>query len=79
MNSNTANYAGDASGQEGEVTGAPDFVNEVAGADYTLNSGSPAVSAGHDEDNNMDIGAHQLAAGGGGGGLLMPNKRGGKQ
>ncbi len=80
LNANTADYAGDASGQEGEVTAAPDFVNEVAGADYSLNSGSPAVSAGTDYSaDNMDIGAIQTAAGAGGGGLLMPNKRGGKQ
>lgn len=80
FSANTADFAGSASDQEGtHVTDAPDFVNEAAGADYTLNSGSPAVGAGHDEDNEMDIGAHQLAGGGAGGGLLMPNKRGGKQ
>jgi len=80
LNNNNANYDGSASDQEGTFqTGAPDFVNEVGGADYTLNSASPAVSAGHDEDNNMDIGSHQRVAGGGGGGLLMPNKRGNKQ
>lgn len=80
FNNNTADHGGNGSDQEGTFqTGAPDFVNEVAGADYTLNSASPAVGAGHDEDNNMDIGSHQLVAGGGGGGLLMPNKRGNKQ
>lgn len=79
-NSNTADHSGTGSDQEGTFqTGAPDFVNEAGGTDYTLNSGSPAVGAGHDEDDEMDIGAHQLAAGGGGGGLLMPNKRGNKQ
>lgn len=81
FNSNTADHSGSGSDQEGTFqTGAPDFVNEVGGADYTLNAASPAVGTGHDEDNNMDIGAHQLASGGGGGGgLLMPNKRGNKQ
>jgi len=80
LNSNTTDYSGSASDQEGtHVTGAPGFVNEAAGADYTLNSGSPAAAAGHDEDNNMDMGSHQLASAGGGGGLLSPNKRAGKQ
>ncbi len=80
LNSNSADYVGTASDQEGtHQTAAPDFVNEVAGADYTLNSASPAVASGHDADNNMDIGSHQLVAGGGGGGLLSPNKRAGKQ
>lgn len=80
LNDNDSDYGGSASDQEGtHVTGAPDFVNEVAGADYTLNSASPAVGAGHDEDNNMDIGSHQRTAGTSGGGLLMPNKRGNKQ
>jgi len=79
-NSNTTDHVNSGSDQEGTfATGAPDFVNEAAGADYTLNSASPAVSAGHDEDDNMDIGSHQRTAAAGGGGLLMPNKRGGKQ
>ncbi len=79
-NSNSVDHSNSGSDQEGTFqTGAPDFVDEAAGADYNLNSGSPAVGAGHDQSNNMDIGAHQLATGGGGGGLLMPNKRAGKQ
>ncbi len=81
MNSNTNNYLGTASDQEGtDVTDAPDFVDEVAGADYNLNATSPAKGAGHDGNDSMDIGAFQIdPAGAGGGGLLMPNKRGGKQ
>lgn len=79
-NSNTVDHSQSGSDQEGTFqTGAPDFVNEVAGADYTLNAASPAVSAGHDEDDNMDIGSHQRTAAGAGGGLLMPNKRANKQ
>jgi hypothetical protein len=78
-NSNTTNHSQSGSDQEGTFqTGAPSFVDEAAGADYTLNANSPAVGAGHDEDDNMDIGSHQLAAVGGGG-LLMANKRAGKQ
>ena len=77
LNSNTANYGGDAAGQEGEVTGAPLFTNEVAGADYSLGAGSPARGAGTDYSaDEMDIGAIQVASTGG---LLGPNKRGGKQ
>lgn len=80
LNSNTADYTGDSSGQEGEVTGAPNFVNEVAGADYTLDTGSPAIGAGSDYSaDEMDIGAIQKASAAGGGGLLIPNKRGNKQ
>jgi hypothetical protein len=80
LNSNTANYAGDASGQEAEVTDAPDFVDEVAGADYSLNAASPAKGTGSDYSaDEMDMGAIQAAGGGAVGGLLMPNKRGGKQ
>ena len=61
----TVNYA---------VTGG----TATSGADYTLNSGSPAVSAGHDEDDNMDIGSHQRPAGGGGGGMIVhPGTSGG--
>ena len=79
-NSNTTDHDGTGSDQEGTlITAAPDFVDEVAGADYTLNSGSPAVSAGHDEDDNMDIGSHQRPAGGGGGGgmIVHPGTSGG--
>lgn len=80
FNSNITDHVNTGEDQEGTfVTDAPDFVNEVAGADYTLNSGSPAVSAGHDAANNMDIGSHQRTAAAGGGGLLGVNKRGNKQ
>ncbi|KKL89377.1 hypothetical protein LCGC14_1915300 [marine sediment metagenome] len=78
VNANTANYV-DIETFTGEVTAAPDFVDEVAGADYTPNTGSPLVAAGYDLGPDMDIGAIQVTAGGGGGGLLMPNKRAGKQ
>jgi len=80
LNSNTADFSGSASDQEGtHQSGAPDFVNEVGGADYTLNPGSPAIGAGHDAKDEMDIGSHQVAgAGGGGGGLLThPGTSGG--
>ena len=78
FNSNTTDFSNSGTDQEGTFqTAAPDFVNEAAGADYTLNSASPAVSAGHDEDDNMDIGSHQRPAAGGGGGLLGPNMRAG--
>ncbi|KKN39475.1 hypothetical protein LCGC14_0743040 [marine sediment metagenome] len=78
-NENTTDHTGSGSDQEGTfASGAPDFVDEVAGADYTLNSGSPAVSAGHDEDDNMDIGSHQRPAGGAGGGMIVhPGTSGG--
>lgn len=76
LNSNTADYAGDASDQEGGVSGAPDFVNEVGGANYQLNHSSPGKSAGTDWADNMDIGAYQVPVLGQ---LLMPNKRANKQ
>lgn len=79
-NTNDFDVGSRASDQEGTFqSGAPDFVDEPAGADYALNASSPAVGTGHDQDNNMDMGAHQRSAGGVGGGLLMPNKRAGKQ
>ncbi|KKN98872.1 hypothetical protein LCGC14_0141130 [marine sediment metagenome] len=48
VNACTTAYANSASDQEGGVSSAPDFVNEVAGADYSLNDGSPAIGAGTD-------------------------------
>lgn len=85
LNANTANYDNGAGTYSGEVLTAPDFVNEVAGADYSLNAGSPAETAGYDAHSvngtaiSADIGALQRIDSAGGGGLLMPNKRGGKQ
>ncbi len=83
FNNNTNDFdpASRASDQEGTFQlDPPDFVNEAAGADYALNASSPAVGTGHDQEDNIDMGAHQRAAGGGGsGGLGLPNKRGGKQ
>ncbi len=76
LNSNTADYAGDASDQEGGVSGAPDFVDEAGGANYQLNHSSPGKSAGTDWADNMDIGAYQVPVLGQ---LLMPNKRANKQ
>ena len=86
VNSNTANYGTGAGTYSGEVTTAPGFVNEVGGADLSLEAGSNALAKGNDaydvngSTQSMDIGAIQRpAAGGAGGGLLMPNKRGNKQ
>ncbi len=84
VNSNTADYADGAGTYSGEVTGAPAFTTEAAGADYYLNSSSPAKDAGYDGNEvqgtatGMDIGAVgriEVASGGLGG----ANKRAGKQ
>lgn len=77
VNSNSADYT-NADTFTGEVTAAPAFVNEVAGADFTPDTGSPLIEAGYDIGGDAEIGAIQLP-GGSAGGLLMPNKRGGKQ
>lgn len=85
VNNNTADYNNFGT-DDGEQTGAPQFVNEGAG-DYTLGSGSPAKNAGCDcreapgaynfTATEPDIGA--LGNVEVGSGLLMPNKRGNKQ
>lgn len=79
VNSNTADY-NNMETFAGEVVAAPNFVNEVGGADYTPDTGSPLIGAGFDASGNgdMDIGAIQVAAGGGGGGMLVhPGTSGG--
>ncbi len=48
INACTTPYVNSASDQEGGVSSAPDFVDEVDGADYSLNDGSPAIGAGTD-------------------------------
>jgi len=45
INANTTNYVNMAT-FTGEVTSAPQFTNEVAGADYTPVAGSPLINAG---------------------------------
>lgn len=85
LNGNSTDYSNFGT-DLGEVTGAPEFINE--GVDYTLGGGSPAKNAGADlsilpwgltvTGQQAPIGAISHV-GGGGGGLLMANKRGGKQ
>ncbi len=85
VNSNTANYANGASTFDGEQTDAPVFVDEVAGADYSLDDGSPAIAAGFDAHDvngstqSADIGSLQKDYSGAGvGGLLInPGTSGG--
>lgn len=62
MYGNTTRYSGGAFTSDGEVTAAPQFVNEVAN-DYSLASGSPARGAGFDLDGDQDIGANQFEGG----------------
>lgn len=86
VNNCTTPYA-DFGTDEGEVTDAPDFVNE--GTDYTPGSSSPAKNTGADlstvpwgftiTGQRRSIGCFEAASTGAGGGLLMPNKRAGKQ
>jgi hypothetical protein len=45
VNANTTNYT-NAATFTGEITSAPQFTNEVAGADYTPAAGSPLINAG---------------------------------
>ncbi len=83
LNSNTANYADGAGTHSGEVTGAPNFVDEAAGADYSLNAGSPAETAGFDAylmngtAISTDIGALQRIDSAAGGMLTHPGTSGG--
>lgn len=50
VNSNTADYDG-FNTFSGEVTDAPNFVNEVGGADYTPDTDSPLIDTGFDAGN----------------------------
>jgi len=47
VNANTTAYT-NAATFTGEVTSAPQFTNEVGGADYTPAAGSPLIDAGFD-------------------------------
>jgi hypothetical protein len=62
VNANTTAYNSGAT-FTGEVTSAPVFVNEVAGADYSPDTGSPLMEAGLDGGTSMDIGAVQSVPG----------------
>ena len=84
VNGNATAYS-NAATHMGEVTAAPDFVNEATG-DYRLNSTSPAKATGYDGGllgtgaaSKMDIGAIQREepAGAAGGVIGGPNMRGG--
>jgi len=83
LNANTGNYSGGAGTYTGEVTAAPSFTNEVAGADYSLTSGSPAKSTGFDASSvngtnqGMDIGAVQRIEAVGSGLMTHPGTSGG--
>lgn len=75
VNNCTTPYGGDASDQEGGVSAAPQFVDEAAGADYSLGPTSPARRAGTDYSADaMDMGAIQAE---GGGLLVHPGTSGG--
>lgn len=58
VNSNTTAYT-NAATFTGEITSAPQFVDEVAGADYHPATGSPLIDAGYDGGVSMAIGAVQ--------------------
>lgn len=58
VNANTTAY-NNAATFTGEVTAAPVFVDEVAGADYHPDTGSPLIDAGFDGGVSMAIGAVQ--------------------
>ncbi len=81
VNSNAADYDL-AETFVGEVTGAPDFVDDANG-DYILNSGSPAKAAGVDAGDAVndvsytDIGAQQRQEPAGGGAPGRGSMRGG--
>jgi len=62
VNGNTTAYT-NATTFTGEVISAPAFVDEVAGADYHPDTGSPLRDAGFDGGASMDIGAVQSVAG----------------
>ena len=74
FNNNTTDYTGGGATYKGEVTSAPDFVDE-ASLDYRLNDTSPAKAAGFDgsqvegASSGMDIGARQRIEAGGAGGI----------
>ena len=84
MNSNSTPYIKFGT-DDGEVTDAPDFVNE--GTDYTPAVSSPLKNAGADFSTlpwGITITGSQTHIGAvgpvvSGGGLLMPNKTGNKQ
>ena len=62
VNANTTAYVNVAT-FTGEITSAPQFTNEVGGADYHPDTGSPLRDAGFDRGASMDIGAVQSVAG----------------
>lgn len=62
VNANTTAYSSGAT-FTGELTSAPTFVNEVAGADYHPDTGSPLKAAGFDGGVSMDIGGVQSVPG----------------
>jgi hypothetical protein len=62
VNANTTAYT-NAATFTGEVTSAPQFVNESGGADYHPATNSPLRDAGFDGGASMDIGAVQSVAG----------------
>lgn len=62
VNGNTTAYT-NAATFTGEVTAAPGFVDEAAGADYHPDTDSPLIGAGFDGGASMDIGAVQSVPG----------------
>lgn len=87
VDENTADYANGAETFTGEVTDPPIFVNEAGGADYSLDTGSPAIATGFDAYDingsvqSADIGSLQKdTSGAAAGGLLRhPGTSGGAQ